>query len=288
MIGRPDSHVVAGARSSAELHDLAHEVLGPEEVAVRFPAFRLREDEVAVHEPEAGALFPAEAISAHLLSAAVRGAELHTDEPVLGWEARPEGGIAVTTPDRRCEADRLVLAAGAWNEQLSGGTLGTVVERQVPVWFRPRRPHRFTAARMPVFVADRPDGRTLYGAPDLRGEGVKVGIHHDGLTGAPDELSRTVTEADIEAVRVAAVGLLPQLDGGVAGAEVCLYTNSVDHRFIIGAHPHVDDVLVLGGLSGHGFKFATVLGEIAADLATVGTTTYELAPFTPSRSPGTP
>lgn len=283
MIGRTDSEVVDGARRSAEEHGLDHEVLGPEAVADRFPAYRLGEDEVAVFEPDAGALFPEDAISAHLRLAAERAAELHTDEPVVGWEPRAGGGVAVTTAAGRYEADRLVLAAGAWNDGLADGVLGTVVERQVPVRFRPRRPELFTAERMPVFVAQQADGRKLYGLPDLRGEGVKVGIHHEGRTGQPDELDRTVRDDDVEAVRSTSGRLFPELDGGIAGAEVCLYTNSVDRRFIVGPHPQAGDVVVVAGLSGHGFKFTPVLGEIVADLATEGATRHDVSAFDPTR-----
>lgn len=288
MIGRADSEVVAGARRSAEEHGLDHELLGPAEVASRFPAYRLSEDEVAVHERDAGALLPEDAISAHLQLAAHRGAELHAEDPVSGWEPRAGGGVVVTAASGRYEADRLVLAAGAWNDELSGGVLGTVVERQVPVRFRPRRPELFSAERMPVFVAERADGRKLYGLPDLHGEGVKVGVHHEGVTGAPDDLNRIVEDADIDAVRAAASDLLPELDGGIAGAEVCLYTNSDDGRFIVGAHPHEAAVVVVAGLSGHGFKFSSVLGEVAADLATSGSTIQDVSPFAPARLKGRP
>lgn len=288
MIGRADSEVVVGARRSAVEHGLDHEVLGPAAVASRFPAYRLTEDEVAVHERHAGALLPEDAISAHLRLAAHRGAELHAKDPVRGWEPLAGGGVAVTAASGRYEADRLVLTAGAWNDELSGAVLGTVVERQVPVRFRPRRPELFSADRMPVFVAERADGRKLYGLPDLHGEGVKVGIHHGGVTGAPDELDRTVSEDDVDAVRTAVSDLLPDVDGGIAGAEVCLYTNSKDRRFIIGRHPREEAVVVVAGLSGHGFKFSSVLGEIAADLATSGTTVHDVSPFDPARLKGTP
>lgn len=287
MIGRADSEVVDGARRSAEEYGLEHEVLGPAEVASRFPAYRLAEDEVAVHERDAGALLPEDAISAHLRLAAHRGAELHAGDPVSDWEPLADGGVVVTTASGRYEADRLVLAAGAWNDELSGGVLGTVVERQVPVRFRPRRPELFSAERMPVFVAERADGRKLYGLPDLHGEGVKVGVHHEGVTGAPHEFDRTVSDADVDAVRTAVSELLPEVDGGVAGAEVCLYTNSVDRRFIIGPHPREEAVVVVAGLSGHGFKFSPVLGEIAADLATEGDTPHDVSPFAPGRLGGT-
>ena len=90
MIGRPDSELVKGARHSAELHGLRHEMLTASEVRKRFPALHPENDMVAVWEPRAGVLFPEACITAHLAQAQRYGAELHYEEPMLRWEPEVE------------------------------------------------------------------------------------------------------------------------------------------------------------------------------------------------------
>ncbi len=76
---------------------------------------------------------------------------------------------------------------------------------------------------------------------------------------------------------------IPALDGTWLSGAVCLYTVTPDHHFILGAHPDSDRVVVAGGLSGHGFKFASVLGEIAANLADATEPGFEIGSFAPDR-----
>jgi sarcosine oxidase len=282
MIGPPDAGVVAGARASAEANGLAHEVLTAAEVALRFPAFRLEDGEVALHEPTAGVLFPVACVQAQLTLAARHGAELRTGEPVVSWEA-DGGGVRVRTADRWVRAGRLVLAAGAWTTDLAGPALPTTVERQVVAWFRPRRPERFGGPRFPLFVAHHTGQVAAYGLPGLAGEGVKVGLHHGGQTGLPDRLPREVRPEEIAAIRSALRRRLPELDGEPAGAGTCLYTNSPDRHFLVGPPPGSPGVIVVGGFSGHGFKFCPVVGEIVADLVVDGTTAHDIDRFSPAR-----
>ncbi|MBW3578180.1 MAG: N-methyl-L-tryptophan oxidase [Actinobacteria bacterium] len=282
LIGRADSDRVEAARMSAETHGVDHQVLDAEDATRRFPQLRIVPDELALYEAQAGVLVPELCVAAHLQLADRNGAVLRTGEPVSGWRPHPEG-LVVTTASGSYHARNVVLTAGPWIPQLTGGRLPMTVERQYVAWLRPRGDrHLFSGGRLPVFIIDREDDVALYGLPDLHGDGVKVAFHHGGETGDPDALSREVHDDELQRLAGAARDRVPAL-GDVADAQVCLYTNTHDRHFAIGPHPDVDGLIVAGGFSGHGFKFASAVGEILADLVVDGETGFDLDHFRPGR-----
>lgn len=277
--GRPDSALVAGTRASAEQYGLEHEVLTDSEISRRFPAFRPEPDMVAVYEPRAGILFPEACVQAHLSGATARGARIHADEPVLRWEA-DANGVAVTTRSGNYRAGLLIVAAGAWVRQLLAPLEPPlVVERQVACWFDPRSsPEHFSPSECPVHLWQFDGDRLAYGFPDL-GNGVKIACHHEGVTGSPDSLPRDIRSEEVEKARSIIRRFLPEADGSFRSAATCLYTNLPDEHFWIDRHPRHDNVLIASPCSGHGFKFASVIGEVLADLATRGRCSFDLSPF---------
>ena len=279
MIGRPDSQLVSGARASAEQYGLEHEILGCSDISRRFPAFRPEHDMVAVYEPRAGILFPEACVQAQLSRARACGAQIHSDEPVLRWQAGANG-VSVKTERASYSADLLIVTAGAWARQLLAELEPPlVVERQVAFWFDPRssRDH-FSAANCPVHLWQFDDGRFAYGFPDL-GSGVKVACHQQGITGTPDSLTRDVSAEEVEGIRSVIRRFLPDADGEFRSAAACLYTNTPDEHFWIDRHPLHANVLIASPCSGHGFKFASVIGEILADLTTGGHPSFDLSVF---------
>lgn len=279
MFGRPDSELVLGARSSAKQYGLEHEVLTVSEISRRFPAFRPETEMVAVYEPGAGILFPEACVHAHLSRARACGAQIHDDEAVLGWEASANG-VSVTTRRGRYRADSLIVSAGAWARQLLEPLEPPLmVERQVVFWFDPRSsPEHFSPANCPVHLWQFDGDRFAYGFPDL-GNGVKVACHHEGVTGSPDSLTREVGADEVERARSFIRRFLPGADGSFQSAAACLYTNTPDEHFWIDRHPQHENVLIASPCSGHGFKFASVIGEVLADLATRGRSSFDLSLF---------
>ena len=264
MIGRPDSDLVRGARHSAQLHGLRHEMLTAGEVRERFPALHPESDMVAVWEPRAGMLFPDACIAAHLAQARRHGAELRYKEPVLQWE--PEGdGIRVLTAEGEYRARQLIVTAGAWVGALFPGLL-LRIERQVLFWFDPASdPEMFTPERCPVHLWQLDGRRFFYGFPDL-GNGVKVGFHHGGEITTVDTVRREIALVEVEEIRSALRRLVPAAEGTLRATTVCLYANTADEHFLIDRHPLHPQVLITSACSGHGFKFSPVIGEILADL----------------------
>lgn len=294
MLGPPESTVVAGSREAARQHGLPHEVLDSRELARRFPPFAAGPEMIGLLEREGGVLRPEDCIEAQLELAAARGAELHFDEPVLSWEALGQDrGARIRTSRGTYETGVLILASGAWNGPLLaplGLELPLRVVRKVMTWLQPEGGvEPFLPERFPVWVWDPGQGAdVVYGFPAVDGPqgGVKLGIHSGGEACDPDTVQRTTGKEDVAELRRCLGDRLPALRPGLEAplrSCVCLYTNTPDGHFILGPHPEAPQVLLAAGLSGHGFKFAGVVGEIMADLAAGGATRHEISLFSPRR-----
>jgi len=160
--------------------------------------------------------------------------------------------------------------------------LPLAIERQLSHWYRPARsPELFAPDRCPIALWEtRPDD-VFATFPD-DGHGVKCGTHHAGADTTADTVERTVSDAENEAARALLAQVMPDAAGPLVESRVCLYTNTPDRHFIIDWDTR-ERVLVLSPCSGHGFKFASAIGEIAAQLTLDGRSWIDLAPFSLSR-----
>lgn len=281
MIGPPDGEVVTGTLASAAAWRMPHDVFSADDVSRRWPAFRLAEGDVAVLDRRAGVLAPEECNGAHLDLAASAGATLHVDEPALSWT--PDGdGVRVTTGRGTYLAGRLALCAGARTQALLPDLpLPLEVERQTLFWFDvPASDARFSADACPIWAYEFTRGRICYGFPRMP-RGVKAAVMHGGEPCASaDDVRRTVDPAEVEPLRHELRKVLPDLAAApVADSAVCLFTNMPDGHFLIDAHPRYQQVLISSPCSGHGFKFASAIGEIQADLLTTGESRFDLGAF---------
>jgi sarcosine oxidase len=289
MIGPPESQVVAGSIRSAQEHNLHHEILDAAEIRRRFPQLKPGPNIIALYERLGGVLYPEAAIHAHLRLAEAHGAALRFEEPALAWEAAPSGDrVRVTTERDSYEAARLVIAAGAWApELLSESGLPLTVQRNVLYWFEPTSDRdTFLPERCPIYIWEAEDGSSFYGFPTLPGSpaGVKVAFHNFGPYCTPATIDRQVHELEVANMRRWLAGRIPALsDGALVEAKTCMYTLTPDKDFLIGFHPKHPQVMLASPCSGHGFKFASVVGEILADLAIEGTTRQPIAPFALTR-----
>jgi sarcosine oxidase len=281
-IGTPESGCVTGALASARLHDVRHERLNPSEVAARFPGFRLTDDLVAVFEPNAGALAPGACLDAFLGLATAAGADLHFEEPALSWTASASG-VTVTTPKASYQAQALVITSGAWtNRLLPDLHLPLETWRVVNAYFTPATPDYYTPGRCPVYRWQVPEG-DYYGFPAMPGEGVKLGRHDTGERCTPETVRRDINAWEIEELRQVLVKYMPGAAGPAEAALTCLYTNTPDRHFVVDRHPEHGQVVYACGFSGHGFKYAPVIGEILTGLATTGATQHQVAFLSASR-----
>ena len=283
MIGPPDGTLVRGALRSATTHGLRFEMWSSAQLAARVPVFKPPADTVAVWEPRAGALFPEACVAAQLEAAARAGAELRVGERAIEWHVDGEG-VVVRTAAGTGRAARLVLAAGAWTSKMVADLqLPLRVQRQVQLWFTPvAHAPAFAPERFPVYIWEDEPGRFIYGFPDF-GHGIKIARHQEGEARDPDAPPRGVDERDVAPMREVIARLMPDANGALRASALCMYTNAPDRHFILGAHPAYPQVLVASPCSGHGFKFAPVIGELLADLALEGRTRHDLHMFAPDR-----
>ncbi len=287
--GPPDGTLVAGARRSAELHGLPHERLDAAAIRARFPAFRVRDGWEGVLEPRAGMLAPEACIAAALAVAERRGAVVRRDEPVLRWWQEGES-VVVETAAGRTAAAHLVISAGMWVRSLleegapTPMPLALTVQRNVLYWWEPAgEPGWFAPDRCPVFLGEIAPDLIWYGFPDT-GDGVKVALHHFGPPTAPDAVDRVVQPGEVAHLRALLAEWMPEVNGRLRATGVCTYTNAPDEHFIIDRHPDADRVFVASPCSGHGFKFASAIGEVLADLVETGTSRFDLGPFALGRA----
>jgi len=285
MVGPEDGPVFRGALESARAHNIAHEVLDARALAKRFPAYHARADWVALLEQRAGMLFPERCVEAQVAAARRRGATLLMDEAVKSWTQSVKG-VSVQTSKGTYHASRLIVAAGPWLPGLReslGVALPLEIERQLSHWFEPEQPdeRRYGAAHCPVGLWQMPDGDVFATLPD-EGHGVKCGMHHAGAATSPESVNRAVTQGENAVARELLETVMPGAGGRLREARVCLYTNTPDRHFIIDWLKG-ERVLVVSACSGHGFKFASGIGEIAAQLALEDQTWLDLVPFSLAR-----
>jgi sarcosine oxidase len=279
-LGPPDHELITGSLASARAHGLAHELLGPAALRERFPQFHLPAGHRAFYEADAGFLLPEKVVAAHAAVALRHGADLHAHEPAVDWSAGRDG-VTVRTGHHTYRARHLIITAGPWAGRLLPLLADKVrVTRQPLLWFWPREPDAFALGRFPCWCAASDAGGVVYGPPMLPEDpaplGLKVAHHFPGSGTAPDAVIRTLLPGDTDAVRATLSRLLPAANGPLLSHRVCLYTNSPDHHFLIDHHPHHRNVTFAAGFSGHGFKFASVIGELLTDLALTGNSAHPI------------
>jgi sarcosine oxidase len=278
-LGRPESEVVAGVRQAAALHQLPIELLVGNALPRRYPQFRFSDDYVGVLEQQAGFLYVEQCVRTHIDAARFYGAVIHQEEPVVNWTASAES-VTVTTTKDTYHAARLVLTAGPWAGQLldrHGAALR--VMRQTLLWFATEDDRQFQRDRFPIYIAEVPEGH-FYGLPAIDSAGHKVARHYGAPELlSPEEIDRRTYPDDEAPVRAFLNEHLPMVNGPLRRAQTCIYTLSPDRHFIIDVHPDHKNVALAAGFSGHGFKFASVVGEILADLAEKGHTEHPIDMF---------
>ena len=285
MMGAEDSGLVRGALASAAEHGIAVETLASREITERFPAFRPAADMIGVLETNAGVLFPEACVRAHLDGARAAGAEVRVDTRVTAL-SREDGRIVALTTGGRIEARRVVIAAGPWASPLLamlGIAVPLVVERQTLHWFDDiQDAAHFDPSACPVGLMEHERDRIFYVMPDL-GDGVKAAIHYEGAFVSPETVDREVSDGDTRPVRALVARFVPGAGQRIRESAVCLYTNTPDLDFIIDRPAAAQDVVLVSACSGHGFKFASAIGEIAAQLALGESPSLDVGHFSAAR-----
>jgi len=285
VMGPLSGRLVERSASSARKFGLPHEILNAAELKRRYPVFEIRPDTHGSLEHHGGYRRLERGIERQLRQPGRSGAQLHTNEPIVGWNAAQDGSrVAVRTARGTYSADRLVITAGPWAPQvLASLGLPMRTTRQVLFWFSPKEKiEYFREDRLPVYLIEAEENNLLlYGFPVTGpdAEGVKVALHGSEEVCTPETICREILPSDERSIRDRLSNTLPGLAGSLLHAETCLYTMTPDENFLLGAHPQHPAVTIAAGFSGHGFKFAPVIGEIIADIVVQGSTSADVDLF---------
>jgi sarcosine oxidase len=281
-MGPPDGTLMQGTLASARLHGLRHEVLTASEFMIRFPAFRLPADFIAMLQFDGGFLLAEPSVHALVTQAKLAGAQVREQVTVRSIEPRASG-VRVDTDDGAIDAGAAVVAAGPWTASLLPDLpVRLRITREVMGWFAPAEPQRF-AGGFPVFLIESRHG-THYGFPPFGEAGIKVAKHHHRDQAVdPDRYDRVVSAHDEALIRAVLAEHVPAANGPLLDARTCLYTVAPDGDFIIDRLPGCAQIVVVSPCSGHGFKFAPAIGEIVADLVIAGVTRHDIARFSLTR-----
>jgi sarcosine oxidase len=271
MVGEESAEIIEGSRRAANQHNLSIESLSKRQIKARYPTLKVLDEEVGVFEPEGGVLSPERAVHAHLGMAAAAGAHMRFGVAMESWNAIDEGFEIRLTDGTRVSARVLILALGPWfQETLESLGVPIRVQRNIQAWFSPTT-DAYSASGFPGFLLDRRGfPAPLYGFPDF-GDGVKAAFHGLGDLTDAEHVDRDVDlSRDVEPITRALEQWMPGAAKTLRSAKPCMYTLTPDGHFVIDYHPDHKNLILCGGFSGHGFKFAPVVGEIAADLALDG------------------
>lgn len=277
MVGQEGCEIIVGASRAAREHSLPCETLSADEIRARYPMLQVREEEVGLFEPDGGVLDPERCVAAHLKVGEAAGAELRYEAAMTSWESNVDGFVIHLADGNAVTSHALVLSLGPWFQEALG-KLGVElqVQRNVQVWFEPAG-RSYDAPAFPPFLLDRAGlPAPLYGFPDF-GDGLKAAFHSHGALTDPKRVEREVDPArDIAPLTLAMEQWMPGATATFRAAQPCMYSLTPDGHFVVDRHPRHARLILCGGFSGHGFKFAPVMGEIVADLALQGASRQDI------------
>jgi sarcosine oxidase len=276
-IGTGSSEIISGTLLAAKRHGLAVKELSQREVKARYPTLELLPDEVALFEADGGVLDPERAIRAHLKIAESAGAKLRFKTAMESWQLGDKGLDICLSDGTHVSAKTLVLALGPWfQETIESLGVPIRVQRNVQAWFSPAT-NAYNSGRFPAFLLNRAGlPAPLYGFPDF-GDGIKAAFHGLGELTNANQVNRKIDLAgDVAPIVRAMEQWMPGSTKTFREAKPCMYTLTPDGHFVIDRHPEHANVILCGGFSGHGFKFAPVVGEIGADLALEGGSRHQI------------
>jgi len=281
-LGPEGNKLTEGIVKAAIEYDLPYERLSRKHIRDRHPGFLVPEGWDAVYERRGGVLQAPACQQAHLHLAKESGADLRFASPAINW-CRKNGKVVVQTESEQFTADKLILTLGPWAcDAFSEFDLPFSGRRIVIVQFEPNDTRAFSPNDMSVFFWATPEG--IYaGFPYFEQDGIRIMRHDTGDVCTPESVNRAVNKQDVEQVVRFTDKYMPDANNGIRESNLGLYTMTPDNHFVIDFHPSIPEAVIAGGFSGHGFKFAPVVGEALADLALDGGTNHAIEFLSASR-----
>jgi sarcosine oxidase len=283
FMGQPTGRAMTGMQAASRVQDVEIEMMTPAEVRSKYPSFLIPDGWDAIFDPNSATIFPEVAVEAHLNLATAAGADIHFNEKVERWSASSTG-VTVETSDATYEADSLIITAGVWAPGMLGDLQLPFEIERVSLWMVEPRSNKefFKGGNFPNASFEIEEKYPLYMQADF-GTGVKLALDHHGTPTTAETVNREITQEDYDKIFEQIRRFIPDLDGKVLDSTVCMYTNTPDLNFVVDKHPAHKNVIIGSACSGHGFKFAPVMGEILADMALEGESQFDLEMFSATR-----
>jgi sarcosine oxidase len=272
LMGSTEEQQMATVLESIAEHDLDHEVLDAEPLAKRFPQYRLEDGDAVVLDRRAGFIRPELTIQTAARRAEQLGAVIHRYTTVR--EIVPvANGVEIRTDAGSERFDAAVVTPGPWvNDLLPDLPWEVDIRRLISAWFVPTTPDAWFGEERPAFIRTSPTH--CYGLPSPDGVSVKLGLSQalHKPAGDPNQLNRTVRPEELEIYSDLIGRYLPDLHPDPTRLSVYMEGYTKSSRPLVGPLPGAgnENVILLAGFSGHGFKLSPAYGDIAADLALNG------------------
>lgn len=277
-VGYPGSDFVEETIKSSVKYNLTYEKLDAQELMKKWPGISVPEDYVACYDPNSGFLYSEECVKTYKEECEILGVTILENQRVQAIQSDDEL-LQISTSTGDMFAKKAVITAGAWIPKLLP-ELQLEIEplRKTFGWFETSEDNLY-CEQFPCFVFDTHNVGHYYGFPNYNGEGLKVGRMDLGDVIDPDEVNRDfyATSKEEEDLRLFLGQFLPQANGNLNNGKVCLFSMTPDEDFIIDFYPDNPNIIIAGGFSGHGFKFASVIGKTLTDLAIEGKTERDIS-----------
>lgn len=280
-----NSPFIDEAMQSGEEYALDVTYLSGADLQKQFPGLHMPEEYHGFHEPHSGLLYSENCIQAYRELAIECGA--HTSFNNRVHDVNVDDTTVEVKTEKGCfTGKKLIISAGAWTNELTAKLkldLPLIPSRQPIAWFEAEE-SLFNMHRFPVFMAELPaseENAIYYGFPSVNQSGLKIGRHDVEDAIHPDLMNRDfgAKESDEAHLRSFLNTYMPEASGTLEIGVICIYTRTPDGHFIIDSHPAHENVFIAAGFSGHGFKFASVVGEILSELARTGQTKQDISLF---------
>jgi sarcosine oxidase len=260
-IGPPDGTLICGILKSAKRYNIAVDQFTNAESRKQFPLFHIPDDSIAIFERQAGYLAVERCVATYIDRAIELGGTYLPETPVTRIEY-DDKCVTVVAGNQRYVADHAIIAAGAWSNQLlSEMELNIEVVRKHQYWIEAPNDQWWLRNGAPLFFYDL-HGEYFYGIPAIENRGIKLAEHSGRkLVSDPTNVDRTIDTDDQMRVMAFAEKFLRIVEPNQTGHCVCMYSMTADEHFIVDRHPHCERIVFAAGMSGHGFKFAPVIGR---------------------------
>ncbi len=274
-LGHQTSPVLQGCLDSSHLYNIPVEQWSRAKTKDRFPQFHYPEQNwISLWEPEAGYLDVHESITSFYKTALDDGAEIHEHEHIMEWHQHDDT-ITIQTDKSTYLTKKVIFTTGAWTQKILPSLISSLkVTRQTLAWQEMPDNAKYTHPHFPCWFLHDPEKGMYYGFPDAdikdKNEpfGIKIALHVQGDEVSPGQMDRSVHIEDEAIIQHFNEQYLPEAIHAPKNYKTCMYTNTPDEHFIIDYLPQSNSqVIIACGFSGHGFKFAPVIGEVLGQMA---------------------